>query len=215
MNSKIKITIVAVTVAAVLAVLGVGFAFAQGMSPWGGGYGMMGGRGGMIGAHQSGTPAPGDGYGMMGNGYGMTNGQGMMGGMGMNGMAAMAGVDTNTMRQWMADSGGMHTAVWNGLADALGLAPDTLNTELASGQSLAEIAETQGVNQQALAAALETSVRAGLDQAVAEGAFTREQADQMLGQMAGNFEWMLSHMGAGMGFGPGNCHKIAATQSNS
>lgn len=204
MNTTVKTTIVAVVVVAVLAVLGVGFAFAQGMSPWGGGYRTMGERGGMLGAYQNGTPAPGDGYGMMGNGYGMTNGQGVM-----------AGVDMNTMHQWMADSGGMHIAVWNGLADAIGLTPDELNTGLASGQALDEIAEARGVSQQDLAAALEASVKAGLDQAVADGAFTREQADQMLSQMAGNFEWMLSDMGAGMGFGSGGCHGIAAPPSNS
>jgi uncharacterized protein YidB (DUF937 family) len=215
MNTQLRIAIVAVAVVAVLAVLGVGFAFAQGMSPWGTGYGMMGGRGGMMAAYQSGTPAPGDGYGMMGNGHRMGNGQGMLGGMGMNGMAVMAGVDMDTMRQWMADSGAMRTAVWNGLADAIGLTPDALNTELTSGQTLAQIAEAQGVTQSELAEALETSLKVGLNQAVAEGTLTQAQADQMLSHMAGNYEWMINHIGIGMGFGAGNCHGSPALDSNS
>ena len=214
MNTPFKVTIVAVTFVAVFAVLGVGFAFAQGMSPWGTGYGVMGGRDGMMGAYQGGPPASGDGYGMMGNGHGMENGQGMRGGMGTNGMAAMAGMDMDTMRQWMSDSGALHTPMWTGLAEAIGLTPDALNTQLAGGQTLTQIAEAHGVTPAELTAALETSVKAGLDQAVAEETYTQAQADQMLSHMAGRYDWMLTQMGIGLGFGPSNCHGSAAAQSN-
>lgn len=216
MNTTLKVTVVIVVVA-LLAVLGVGFAFAQGMSPWGGGYGMMGNYGF---ANQDGTPAP---YGMMGNGYGMTlaparsagvNGQGMIGG----GMAAMSGVDTvGAMHTWMSTTGGMHDLVWSGLADALGLTQDDLSARLAGGETLAQIAEAQGVTPADLATALEASVKAGLEQAVADGALTQAQSDQMLSHMAGNYEWMLTQMGAGMGFGAGsgNCHGNLGPESNS
>ena len=232
MNTPLKVTIVAVAVVAVLAMLGVGFAFAQGMSPWGAGYGMTGNNGF---ANQDGTPAPGAGYGMMGNagmmgnGTGTTlaparsagvNGQGsMMSGMGMmsgqRGMGMMNAMDMNTMHQWMSTSGGMHNVVWGGLADALGLSQDDLSAQLAGGQSLTQIAEAQGLTQAELAAALETSVKAGLDQVVADGVLTQAQADQMLNHMAGRYDWMLTQMGAGMGVGPGNCHENVAAQSNS
>jgi len=216
MNTPLKVTIVAVAVVAVLAMLGVGFAFAQGMSPWGAGYGMTGNNGF---ANQDGTPSP----------YGMTlaparsagvNGQGsMMSGMGMmsgqRGMGMMNAMDMNTMHQWMSTSGGMHNVVWGGLADALGLSQDDLSAQLAGGQSLTQIAEAQGLTQAELAAALETSVKAGLDQVVADGVLTQAQADQMLNHMAGRYDWMLTQMGAGMGVGPGNCHENVAAQSNS
>jgi len=199
MNTTLRITLVAIVAVAALAVLGVGFAFAQGMSPWGGN-GMMGNYGF---ANQDGTPAP----------YGMMGGQGMMGNM-----AAMSGVDMNAMHTWMSTTGGMHDLVWGGLADALGLTQDDLNARLAGGETLAQVAEAQGVTQADLAAALETSVKAGLDQAVADGALTQAQADQMLSHMAGNYEWMLTQMGTGgMGFGAGNgnCHGNLGQPNNS
>jgi hypothetical protein len=200
MNTN-KIIVISVVTVLALIVVGGGIAFAQSTQPgwgWGmGGYGpgMMGGYGAQIG-----TPAPG--YGMMGNN------SSMMGN----------GVDMNTMHQWMSTSGAqsMHTTVWNGLAETLGLTPDELNAELASGKTLAQIAEAQGVGQEQLAAALETSVKAGLDKAVADGVLTQAQADQMLSQMGGNFEWMLAQMGAGgTSFGGGNCHGNIIPQANS
>ncbi len=110
----------------------------------------------------------------------------------------------------------MHTLVWDGLADALGLTRDQLNAELAAGRTLALVAEAQGVSQDQLGAALEKSVKAGLDTAVADSVVTQAQADWMQSHMAGNYEWMLSHMGtfAG-GRGPGGCHGSFAPQNNS
>ncbi len=184
-------------------------AFAQDNGPWG--YGM---RGGMMSGYtgQTGTYGPG----MMG-GYAPnatrpftgTYGYGMMGPGGMMGNGAMAG-----MHQWMLSTGGMHTIVWNGLASALKLTPEELNAQLASGKTLAQIAEAQGVNQEQLAQALESAVKAGLDKAVADKVLTQEQADWMLSHMNGN--WMISHMGAGgMGFGPGGCHGNLVPQKQS
>jgi len=160
-----------------------------------GGYGMMGGSAGMPPAL-----APGAGVGNFAQ-----NGDGY------------ASLRVNNMHQWMTTNGGMHTLVWNGLADALNLTPDGLNEQLASGKTLTQIAEAQGVSQEQLAAALETSVKAGLDKAVADGVLTQVQADQMLGHMAGNYAWMISQMGAGAGagFGPGGCHGNFVPPSNS
>jgi len=193
MKTTVKIAVITGVVVLAFAALGAGFVFAQTSTPtapWGGGYG--------------------PGYGMMG-GYG----GGMMG----NGYGMMNGVDMNAMHQWMSTSGArsVHTLVWNSLADALKLTPDELNEQLASGKTLIQIAEAQGVSQDQLAAALETSVKAGLDKAVADGVLTQAQADQMLSHMSGNYAWMLSHMGAGAGagFGPGGCHGNFVPQTNS
>ena len=143
-------------------------------------------------AAQNGTPVP---------GFGSMHSQGGM-------MNSMNGVDMNAMHQWMSDTGAqsVHSLVWGDLAEALNLTPDELNTQLASGQTLTQIADAQGVSQEQLTTALETSMKAGLDQAVTDGAFTREQADQMLSQMSGQYQWMITQMGTGMGFGNGNCH---------
>lgn len=205
MNTTIKFTIITVVIVAALALAGTGLTWAQSMSPWGGnGSNMMGRYGG-----QDGTPEYGDG--MMGGGYGMMgNGEGMM-----NGQNRMTGVDMNAMHQWMATSGGMHTAVWGDLAETLGLTPKELNAELAGGKTLTQVAEARGVSQEQLTGTLETAIRAGLAQAVTDGAITLEQADQMLGTMSGNFGWMLTHMGSmGGGFSPNNCHENFGSRNN-
>lgn len=183
-----KIAGISAAVVLALAVLGAGFVFAQAPTP----------------------PAPGYSWGGMMGGNG---GNGMMGGWGQSG----SGYEwMNNMHQWMSTTGGMHTLVWDGLADALGLTPDQLNAELASGKTLAQVAEAQGVSQDQLAGALEKSVKAGLDTAVADGVLTQEQADWMLNHMGGNFGWMITHIdNIGGGFGPGGCHSKFTSQSNS
>jgi uncharacterized protein YidB (DUF937 family) len=188
--NTLKIAVIATVAVLAIAALGAGFVLAQTPTPpapWGNGYGMMGGNGG---------------YGMMGQ-------------FGQNG-DGYASLRVNTMHQWMTTTGGMHTLVWNSLADAIGLTPDELNAELASGKTLTQIAEAKGVTQEQLAAALETSVKAGLDKAVADGVLTQAQADQMLNQMGGDYSWMISHMSNfGGGFGPGGCHGNFVPQTNS
>jgi hypothetical protein len=123
---------------------------------------------------------------------------GMMGGYwsqqgGSNWMGAM--------HNWMTSTGGMHTLVWDSLANALGLTSDELTAELNSGKSLTALAEEKGLDRAALVSELESAHQAGLAQAVSDGILTQEQADVMLSQMAGNYEWMIDNMGAGAGYG--------------
>ncbi len=123
---------------------------------------------------------------------------GMMGGAwnqqdGSNWMGAM--------HDWMSTNGGMHTLVWDSLAKALGITTDELYTELNSGKTLSELASEKGLDKADLVAELESAHQAGLAQAVSDGILTQEQADTMLKQMAGNYEWMLDNMGAGVGYG--------------
>ncbi len=123
---------------------------------------------------------------------------GMMGGAwsqqgGSNWMSAM--------HNWMTSTGGMHTLVWDALANALGLTTDELYAELNSGKTLAALAEEKGLDRATLVAELESAHQAGLAQAVTDGILTQEQADAMLAQMTGRYEWMIDNMGAGAGYG--------------
>lgn len=192
MNKAIKI--LGIAVLAVTA-LGAGVAFAQTPTPTSGFGWMMGGNA------QSGT-----GYGMMGGRGGMMDGYGQNG----DNWEQM-----NAMHQWMSASGGMHTFVWNALADTLDLTSDELTAEVNSGKTIAQIAEEKGVSRTDLAAALETAHKDALTQAVTNGYLTQDQADGILAQMAGRYEWMIDNMGAGgmmggrggmMGGQAGGCH---------
>jgi hypothetical protein len=69
-------------------------------------------------------------------------------------------------------------------AEATGLTVDEVVTALQEGQTFAQIAEAQGVDPQAIVDVFLAERKAALDQAVADGRLTQEQADQMLEQMA-------------------------------
>lgn len=136
-------------------------------------------------------------------------------------------IDMGAMHNWMTSTGGMHTLVWDALSNALGLTSDELTAELNSSKTLAELAEEKGLDRVALVDELESAHQAGLAQAVSDGILTQEQADAMLSQMGGRYEWMIDNMGAGYGmmggrggmmagylgqqgsngqFAPGGCH---------
>jgi hypothetical protein len=105
-----------------------------------------------------------------------------------------------SMHNWMTSTGGMHTLVWDSLAKAFGITTDELYTELNSGKTLSELASEKGLDRAALVAELENAHQAGLAQAVTDGTLTQEQADAVLSQMAGRYEWMLDNMGTGAGY---------------
>ena len=110
------------------------------------------------------------GPGMMGNGYG----QGMM---------------------W-SDGESMMLAV----AEALGLEPDAFFTALQEGQTLTEIAETQGVDLNTVYEAMFVKAEAHMTALVEAGTMTQEQADEHLTWMRENIATMP--MFSGSGFGP-------------
>lgn len=191
MNNKTTFIGIALIVVLAVTALGVGIAFAQTLNPntgFGPGW-MMGGNG------------------QAGYGYGMMGGGGMMGGTAQGGNSWEW---MNAMHQWMAASGGMHTQVWNAVAEELGLTSDELYSEVNSGKTLAQIAEAKGVSRADLVATLETAHQTSLAQAISDGVLTQEQADSILSQMTGRYDWMLDHMGDGgmMGgqYGAGGCH---------
>ena len=206
MNKIIKILGITLVLVLVAAALIAGLAFAQiparvGNFVWGSmmnGYGMMG-RGASDQNFEMST--------MMGNG----NGNGHMGGM-MNGSGMMGGIDMDDMHAWMSAGGGMHAQVWQSLAKTLGLTPDELTTQLNNGKTLTQLAQEKGITEEQLASALETAVKASLNQLVAGGKLTQDQADQMLEHMAGNYLWMVEHWSSMNG--AGGCHDNPSENTN-
>ncbi len=93
-------------------------------------------------------------------------------------------------------------------AETLGITEDQLMEELRGGQSLAEIAEAQGMSVDDLEAGLLAQVKAQLDSKVADGTLTQVQADEMFERIEGtigdiaNAEGCLGGFG-GHGPGPG------------
>jgi len=124
--------------------------------------------------------------GMMGgsvNQYGPGQG-GMMGGDGRGGM--MGGNNRGGMmggRAMGLGAGVMRGYIVSAFADAVGLTVNDVNTSLANGETLAQIAIAQGKTQADLPA-LWTQVRQdALNKAVADGVITQAQADMMLQRM--------------------------------
>ena len=78
--------------------------------------------------------------------------------------------------------GGPGGARLDAAAEALGLSVEDLRTALQDGQTLAEAAQAQGVDPQAVIDALVGEAKAHLDEEVAEGDLTQEEADQKLSE---------------------------------
>lgn len=113
---------------------------------------------------------------MMGGQFGdmMGAGPGMMGGHG-----GMMG----------AGAGGLDVA-----ADALGLSQDKLRAALADGDTLADVAEQQGVAVEDLVDAFVTAAQEHMQEAVDQGRLTQEQADEMIDVMK---DRMVEHVQQG------------------
>jgi hypothetical protein len=90
--------------------------------------------------------------------------------------------------------GPLHDYMFPAVAEALGLTSEELQAAHDSGQTFYDIAAAQGLTVEE-AQALMADVRAqALEQAVADGKITQEQAD-----------WMAQRMQGGMGYGRGAC----------
>lgn len=92
--------------------------------------------------------------------------------------------------------GWMHDYVEQALAAKLGLTEEQVEDQLEAGKPMYQIALDNGVKQEDLAAFMNEVHQDAFDQAVNDGAISRERAD-----------WMLQHMQNmyGNGYGPGNC----------
>ena len=132
---------------------------------------------------QSQTPPPPDGPtygpGMMGRWGGRGFGQGMMG-------------------RWSRGGyGPMHEYMVDAFAEALNLTHEELEAKLGDGETMWSIAQAQGLSDEEIADLMVEARTKALEQAVADGALTQEQADWMIQRM----QEMQS-----AGFGPGYCH---------
>ena len=96
-------------------------------------------------------------------------------------------------------------SVFDAAAEALGLTPEQLFTELHSGKTLEQVAQEMGVDLQAVRDAMRASrqeaVRQAIEQAVQDGRLSREQADWMLQGLENG--WLGGRGFRGHGFGPG------------
>jgi hypothetical protein len=104
---------------------------------------------------------------------------------------------------------GMHGGHLDAAADYLGLTQAELNAKLESGQSLADIAKTQGKSVDGLKAAMLADAKTDLDQAVKDGKITAAQRDEMLKNIESRLDDMVNSTGppmGGMRGGPGFGH---------
>ncbi|MCH7998657.1 MAG: hypothetical protein IIA91_04130 [Chloroflexi bacterium] len=80
-------------------------------------------------------------------------------------------------------------------AEVLGMTQEELKDELKDGNSLAEVAEAQGMSVEDFKAALLDQVQAQLGVLVADGDFTQEQADDIFQRTEENIDSILSGEG--------------------
>lgn len=89
--------------------------------------------------------------------------------------------------------------------EALGLEPGEIRERLAAGESLAEIAEAEGIDRQAVIDAVVAAHQARLDEAVADGHLTQEQADELAARFADRVDERVER-GSAAGRHPGPGH---------
>ena len=98
------------------------------------------------------------------------------------------------------NEGLLHDYILSAFANAVGLSVDQVNTRLANGETLRDIAIAQGTTVADLPALANQVRQDALNQAVADGVLTQTQADNLLQKMNNN-----PSFGFGPGFGFQNC----------
>jgi uncharacterized protein YidB (DUF937 family) len=91
----------------------------------------------------------------------------------------------------LAGLGRLLRSAVDAVSDTLDMTPREILGELRDGQSLAELAEAQGVPREELKAVITTEVQGTLDQAVAEGRLTQERADEIMARLNENIDKVL------------------------
>ncbi|MDD5371210.1 MAG: hypothetical protein PHQ40_19175 [Anaerolineaceae bacterium] len=144
------------------------------------------------------TPVPGSGY-----GYGMMGGRGARGGM--MGQNSASGTQ----------DGLLHDAMVAVFAEKLGISVDDLNRRLANGETMFQVAASQGLTADQFRTLMTDARNQAIDQAMKAGNLTQAQADWMkqhsAGQMMGNGRGMHAS-GFGQNANPG-CPYLPQTQS--
>ncbi len=105
-------------------------------------------------------------------------------------------------------------ALSEAISDLLGLTPEEIRTEREAGKTLAEIANEQGITDEALIEAIVAGQEEAIEQALAEGTITQEQADWLIAKAEAMAPFQISnpfapgarrgmHRGYGMRGDPG------------
>ena len=103
------------------------------------------------------------------------------------------------MRHWrMRALGGIVKSV----ADTLDMTPREIVQDLRQGQSLAEIAQAKGVSIDTLKSVILDAADEKLDQAVADGKLTQDQADKIMTRLTNNIDKILNWKRGSFGEGP-------------
>jgi hypothetical protein len=151
------------------------------------------GTAGLVSAQTSTPQAP-----VPGSGYGYGN---MMGGRGMGG-GMMGQGQTASPRYGMmngVDSGLLHDGMIAVYAEKLGLTVTEINTRLAAGETMAQIASSKGLTADQFQALMLDARTQAIDQAVKAGTLTQAQADSMKQRGAGMMAGGRGMRGAGQG----------------
>ncbi len=138
---------------------------------------------GFVSAQAATTPTPAPGYG---------SGSGRMGGRGY-GMGMMGSAAQSHSTGWLHED---RVAVY---ADQLGMTVDDLNARLAKGETLAQIAASQGLTADQFRSLMTNARTQAIDQAVKDGTLTQAQADWMKQHGAGWSGGAQGMRGAGLG----------------
>ncbi|MEJ2749071.1 MAG: hypothetical protein P8183_14370 [Anaerolineae bacterium] len=139
--------------------------------------------------------------------WGSNNGGYGRGGM-MGGYGGMMGGRGHFGGGYMMEDG---FSMLDIIAQELGLTVEEVQAELASGITIAQLAQNHNVAVEDLIAAVSAAHQDYLNQAVADGWMTQEQADWMQEHMADMFDDHINQswgqgFGPGQGYGPGGCH---------
>jgi hypothetical protein len=102
-------------------------------------------------------------------------------------------------RWGIAGEGQLHQDLVGALADGLGITVEDLTSRLEAGDSLASIAETEGLSESEWTDLWRSAWETALNSAVEGGALTRAQADWMLQHMPGAGAGIDCRLGAGGG----------------
>ncbi len=87
---------------------------------------------------------------------------------------------------------GYHAGAAGTVSQLLGLTPEEIHDEWLAGETLAEIAQAQGVSETDLVDAIMAAREEAVQQRVADGFITQEQADLMLQHMRENVTQMVN-----------------------
>ena len=88
----------------------------------------------------------------------------------------------------------LHGLIVENSAEVLGLEVDALKEELHAGNSLADVATAQGVGIDQFKADVLAGVAADLDEKVADGSITQEQADMILEKITESIDRIVEHV---------------------